>query len=99
MAHKQYVVDDQKLGVQMANKRFGTKVVISDGTNTQTIFKALDPWSDEVPGVWTTSGEVNQAARSTRLVPSVFAGIAARMQAMQDLPFTVYDLKGKEVDN
>lgn len=84
----------------MENKQYqpSTKVVVTDGTNTQTLFKSLNPWSEETPGVWTTiGGDINKEARSSRLVPSVFAGVAARMQAMNDLPFTISKFKNNAI--
>ena len=57
--------------------------------------------TDETPGVWSPDvADASKAARSNRLVPSVFAGVNTRMQAMADLPFTIYSVKGdKELDN
>lgn len=70
-----------------------TKIIMTNGSKSQTIYKALDPFTDETPGVWT--GTDNAAlAKSARLVPSMFAGISARTQAMADLPFTIYGVKG-----
>ncbi len=74
------------------------RIMITDGD----MVKTLNPFTDETPGVWVggSNTEVKAAARSVRLVPSVFAGVAARMQAMADLPFAIYSVKGdKEIDN
>ncbi len=70
-----------------------TKIIMTDGYSSQTIYKALNPWTDETPGVWTGMNNAT-AAQSMRLVPSMFAGISARTQAMADLPFTIYSVKG-----
>jgi hypothetical protein len=56
--------------------------------NSDRAVKGLNPFTDETPGVWST-GE-KPGAKSARLVPSVYAGIATRMQAMMDMPFTIY---------
>ena len=69
------------------------KIIMTDGT------KSINPLTDDRPGVWTSTSDTKNEARSTRLVPSVFAGIQARMQAMADLPFTVYNMRDEEVDN
>jgi len=79
------------------------KYVMTDGTKTETIYriKSINAMTDETPGVW-SSGEsdLTKQARSNRLVPSIFAGVSARMQAMADLPFSIYTLKGDtEIDN
>lgn len=74
-----------------------TKILMTDGTRTETIYriKAINPMTDETPGVWSPDVvDAGKQARSNRLVPSVFAGISARMQAMADLPFTIYGMKG-----
>ena len=70
-----------------------TKIIMTNGAKSQTIYKALDPFTDETPGVWTGTDNA-KAAQSMRLVPSMFAGISARTQAMADLPFTIYSAKG-----
>lgn len=69
------------------------RIIMTDGT------KSINPMTDDRPGVWTTTSDTKNEARSTRLVPSVFAGIQARMQAMADLPFTIYNTRDEEVDN
>lgn len=76
------------------------KIIMTDGTKTETIYRIKsDPMRDETPGVWTSNqSKFAEQAQSSLLVPSVFAGITARMQAMADLPFLIYR-KGKEVDN
>jgi hypothetical protein len=80
------------------------KVIITDGSRHETIYrqiKTLNAMTDETPGVWSPDvADASKAARSNRLVPSVFAGVNTRMQAMADLPFTIYSVKGdKELDN
>lgn len=78
------------------------KIIMTDGSRTETIYrvKGLNPFTDETPGVWTPD-PTDQAkqAKSTRLVPSIFAGISARMQAMMDLPFTIYGKGDAAVDD
>jgi len=71
------------------------KYILTDGT------KSINPMTDDRPGVWSPDPtDTKRAALSNRLVPSVFAGITSRTQAMADLPFTIYKNKGdKEVDN
>jgi len=82
-----------------------TKVYVTDGTKTETILatgmKGIDPWDESRPGVWSPDPpDLHKQAQSARLVPSVFAGVSARMQAMADLPFCIYSVKGdKELDN
>lgn len=79
-----------ELGAAMTNK-----IIMTDGTRTETLFrvKGINPYTDETPGVWSPDiADANKQARNLRLIPSVFAGIAARMQAMADLPFTIYSL-------
>lgn len=76
-----------------------TKIIMTDGTRHETIYarKSINPYTDETPGVWSpdsTATNKAQTAQSARLVPSVFAGVSARMQAMADLPFTIYATKG-----
>jgi hypothetical protein len=75
-----------------------TKIIMTDGTRSETLYrvKTIDPFTDETPGVWTPDSKNDAAkrAQSARLVPSVFAGIGARMQAMMDLPFKIYNVKG-----
>jgi phage portal protein BeeE len=76
------------------------KIIMTDGSRHQEIFrvKGINPYTDETPGVWSPDAtDTAKQARSTRLVPSVFAGIGARMQAMADLPFTIYAAKGDKV--
>lgn len=79
------------------------KIIMTDGTRSEIIYrvKSVNPFTDERPGVWTSSGvSVSQEAKSNRLVPSVYAGIQARIQAMADMPFTIYSVRGdKELDN
>ena len=80
------------------------KIIMTDGTRHETIYKqvkTLNAMTDETPGVWSPDvADASKAARSNRLVPSVFAGVNTRMQAMADLPFTIYSVKGdKEIDN
>lgn len=73
------------------------KLIMTDGTKHAEIFrvKSLDPFTVDTPGVWSPDpSDAAKMAKSTRLVPSVFAGIAARVQAMADLPFTIYSAKG-----
>lgn len=75
------------------------KIIMTDGTRTQTIYrvKNVDPWADDVPGVWEpdyTDGSDRENAQSAKLIPSVLAGLNARAQAMSDLPFTIYSVKG-----
>jgi len=71
------------------------KYIMTDGT------KSINPMTDERPGVWSNvPSDVTKAARGAKLVPSVFAGISARTQAMADMPFAIYSVKGdKELDN
>jgi len=69
-----------------------TKIIMTDGKTSQVMYKALDPYTDETPGVWV--GNQSKIAKSARLVPSMFAGISARTQAMADLPFTIYSVRG-----
>jgi len=79
-----------------------TKIIMTDGTRTETLFrKSINAMNDETPGVWSPETSDNvKAARSNRLVPSVFAGVNTRMQAMADLPFTIYSLNGdKTIDS
>lgn len=77
------------------------KIIMTDGTRTETIYKSLNPWDETTPGVWSPDpSDLRKQARANRLVPSIFAGINTRMQAMGDLPFTVYSVKGdKELDS
>jgi len=80
------------------------KIIMTDGTRHETIYKqvkTINAMTDETPGVWSPDvADAKNAARSNRLVPSVFAGVNTRMQAMADLPFTIYSVKGdKELDN
>lgn len=78
------------------------KIIMTDGSKTETIYrvKGLNPFTDETPGVWSPDPtERSKSAKSTRLVPSVFAGVSARMQAMMDLPFTIYGKGGQVVDD
>lgn len=73
------------------------KIIMTDGTKSEEIYrvKTINPFSDERPGAWSTDiGDTAKQAKSNRLVPSVFAGVSARMQAMADLPFTIYSTKG-----
>lgn len=75
------------------------KIIMTDGSRTETIYKSINPWDETTPGVWSPD-PTDQAklARASRLVPSIFAGISARMQAMMDMPFCIY--RGEEeVDN
>ena len=75
---------------------------MTDGTQSEEIYrvKSINPWTDERPGVWAGTTDTSKQARSNRLVPSVFAGLQTRMQAMADLPFSIYTIKGdKELDN
>lgn len=77
-----------------------TKVYITDGTKTENILsvKGINPFEDDRPGAWTDNKDID--ALSSRLVPSMFAGVSARMQAMADMPFTIYSVNGdKELDN
>lgn len=71
------------------------KYILTDGT------KSINPMTDDRVGVWSPDPtDTRKAALSNRLVPSVFAGITSRQQAMADLPFTIYSVKGdKEIDN
>lgn len=78
------------------------KIIMTDGTRTEEIYrvKTINPFADERPGTWTVQGEATNNAKSNRLVPSVYAGLQARMQSMADMPFSIYSLKGdKELDN
>jgi phage portal protein BeeE len=80
------------------------KIIMTDGTRHETIYKqvkTLNAMTDETPGVWSPDVvDAKNAAKSNRLVPSVFSGVNTRMQAMADLPFTIYSVKGdKELDN
>lgn len=79
------------------------KILLTNGTQTEEIYrvKSINPMTDERPGVWTTeSVDTKKAALSNRLVPSVYAGISSRIQAMADLPFTIYSVNGdKELDS
>ncbi len=65
------------------------KYIMTDGT------KSINPMTDDRPGVWSPpSMDEKKQAMSAKLVPSVFAGVSARMQAMADMPFTIYTVKG-----
>lgn len=80
------------------------KIIMTDGTRSQTLYrmkyKGLNPYTDETPGVWSPDpSDTAKQAKSMRLVPSVFAGIHARMQAMMDLPFVIYGKGDKVVDD
>ena len=78
------------------------KIIMTDGSRTETIYrvKGLNPYTDETPGVWSPdTTDHAKAAKSTRLVPSVFAGINARMQAMMDMPFTIYGKGDAVIDD
>lgn len=79
------------------------KIIMTDGTKSETLWqiKAINPFTDETPGVWSPdSASASAAARSVRLVSSVFAGITTRMQSLSDLPFTIYTVKGdKAIDD
>ena len=81
-----------------------TKVYMTDGNKTVNILtahmKGLDVWDETTPGVWTPDPtDLQKQAKSARLVPSVFAGVSARMQAMADLPFCIYGKGDKVIDN
>lgn len=81
-----------------------TKVYMTDGNRTVNILsahmKGLDVWDESTPGVWTPDpNDLQKQAKSARLVPSVFAGVSARMQAMADLPFSIYGKGDKLVDS
>ena len=69
------------------------KLIMTNGADIKT----LDPFTNETPGVWTGSTTQNAATAAVRLVPSVFSGITARTNAMADLPFTIYSVKGDKV--
>ena len=71
------------------------KYIMTDGT------KSINPMTDDRPGVWSPpSMDEKKQAKSVKLVPSVFAGVSARMQAMADMPFTIYTVRGdKAVDD
>lgn len=78
-----------------------TKIYMTNGKTTENILslgmKGIDPWDETRPGVWTPDNTKQDTA--PRLVPSVFASVSLRMQAMADLPFTIYTTKGdKEAD-
>lgn len=80
------------------------KIIMTDGTRHETIYKqvkTINAFTDETPGVWSPdNADAIKSAKSNRLVPSVFAGVNTRMQAMADLPFTIYSKSGdKEIDN
>ena len=78
------------------------KIIMTDGSRSETIYsvKGLNPFVDETPGVWSPNpADALKQARSTRLVPSIFAGINARMQAMMDMPFTIYGKGDAAVDD
>lgn len=81
-----YLVDDRRITM--------AKFILTDGT------KSINPMTDDRPGVWSPDPvDIRKAALSNRLVPSVFAGMTSRQQAMADLPFTIYSVKGdKELD-
>jgi hypothetical protein len=74
------------------------KIIMTDGSQHVELYKVkgINPYTDETPGVWSPDASTKTQAKSLRLVPSVFAGIAARMQAMADLPFTIYSVKDDE---
>jgi len=81
-----------------------TKIYLTNGTTTENILslgagkKSVDPWDETRPGVWTP--ETAKKDIAPRLVPSVFASVSVRAQAMSDLPFTIYTTNGDdEVDN
>lgn len=82
-----------------------TKIYITNGNQSANIFnahmKSADVWDETTPGVWKPDPtDIQSKAQEARLIPSIFAGVSARMQAMADLPFTIYTVKGdKEVDN
>lgn len=71
------------------------RYVMTDGT------KSVNPMTDDRPGVWSPdSADLKKMALGVKLVPSIYAGISARMQAMADMPFAIYSVKGdKELDN
>jgi phage portal protein BeeE len=77
------------------------KIIMTDGSRYVDLYrvKSINPYTDETPGVWVPDTEVEKAAKSTRLVPSVFAGVQARMQAMSDMPFTIYGRGDKVIDS
>ncbi len=79
------------------------KLILTDGRgvakmNLKSSF-GIDPWQDETPGVWVPDKAANVLARENRLVPSMFAGLVARAQAMADLPFSIYDKDDKQIDD
>lgn len=77
------------------------KIIFTDSVKARSMaFKSsfgIDPWQDETPGVWVPDKAANALARDARLVPSMFAGVFARAQALADMPFTIYQHKGDEV--
>jgi hypothetical protein len=74
------------------------RITIAGGSK---YYKTINPWAEDISGVWSPDPtELGKQARANRLVPSVFAGVQARMQAMADMPFSIYNTKGdKEIDN
>lgn len=73
------------------------KIIMTDGTKTETILRVKsNVWDEDTPGVWTPDNlyDARRQAQSARLVPSVLAGLSARSQAMADLPFAIYGVKG-----
>lgn len=79
------------------------KVIFTNGTKHETILetKGINPFNDDRPGAWSPDpSDVREQAQATRLVPSMFAGVSARQQAMADLPFTIYSFNGdKTIDD
>ncbi len=82
-----------------------TKIYLTNGAKTENILsigaskKSIDPWDESRPGVW-THDPIDSEKSAPRLVPTVFASVSVRMQAMADLPFAIYSVKGdKELDN
>ena len=74
------------------------KIIMTDGTRTETIIKSANVWDETTPGVWSPDpSDLRKQAQSMRLIPSVFAGVNVRMQAMSDLPFTIYKMRGDAV--
>lgn len=74
---------------------------MTNGKTTENILtlgmKGIDPWDETRPGVWTPDNAKKDV--EARLVPAVSSSVSARMQAMADLPFTIYDSNDNEVDS
>jgi hypothetical protein len=76
------------------------KAILTDGIKSTTFtsknIKGVDVWNpDSSPEAWT--GQIKADAYA--LVPAVQSAWQARCKAIADLPFTIYNQRGDEVDN